>query len=106
MDKSWDLLDEIIPIPFVVIVFGSGESSESILIDVHSKWVDAGDSHIDTKVKFESVEEHGIGDVVRHHVGIGWTLTVEDFLDSIGNEDAFALGAGVWFTDVDGHLRT
>ncbi len=58
-------VDERIPKYFLIVwILLSGKTHESLLVDVDSQGVDAGDGNVDTEIELLFVDEHGVIDIV------------------------------------------
>lgn len=72
-----------------IIILLSGKPSKSFFEDVDFERVHRCDSNIDSEVKFQTIDQQWVLDVLRNDIGL--FLPLRDVIECISNEYAFAL---------------
>lgn len=82
-----------------LIVLLSGESRQTIFIDVQSQWIYRGHSDIDSEIELVTINKQWFAHIFTdNHL-----CSFRNLIDVLRNENAFTLRRGRWFTN-PGHF--
>ena len=78
-----------------------GETRQAIFEDVDTQWVEAGDTDINTKIEFKTIDQERVRDVLVDKVDPRHP-SIEDFLDVVTDENVSSAGSSSRFDDPRG----
>lgn len=78
-----------------LVILLSGETSQTVFVDIHSQWINRSQGHIDSHVKFVAIYEQRLADILTDDCLCSWW----DLINILSDENALSLTGGSRFAN-------